>query len=392
MAVRWEYRYTVLVLCTLAFFATMVGRLAISPVVPAIADTFGNSTGAIGLALTGMWAAYALMQFPSGILADRFGERRVILAAVALTGLSSLALAAAPSMLAFGVLAVVLGAGAGLHYTVATTLLTRLFANTGRAIGAHVTGGPLSGLLAPIAAAAIGSRYGWRPALLLGAAAAIPVGLLFVRAVRPTTPRRPDQPMRERFEPGPIAALLSRPQIAYTTVLAVTTAFVWQATASFLPALLATHHGLSIGTAGALFSAYFVIQGTLVPAVGWVSDRFGRDPALVATLGTGIVAYGLLAIGGSFPSIVAGVVLAGVAMSWSAPLQDRFIVALSEEERNVGFGLVRTVYMLLGALGSVVTGALADVAGWGVAYGNLTAILAISTASIVAVRAFGIDV
>jgi MFS family permease len=84
--------------------------------------------------------------------------------------------------------------------------------------------------------------------------------------------------------------------------------------------------------------------------------------------------------------VVAGVVLAGVAMSWSAPLQDRFIVRLSDAERNTGFGLVRTVYMLLGALGSVVTGALVDLAGWGVAYGALAALLAIAVGSLAAAR------
>ena len=71
---RWEYRNTVLVLCTLAFFATMVARLVISPVVPDIETEFGTSSGMIGLALSGMWAAYALSQFPSGVLADRYGE------------------------------------------------------------------------------------------------------------------------------------------------------------------------------------------------------------------------------------------------------------------------------------------------------------------------------
>ncbi|MCH7660512.1 MAG: MFS transporter, partial [Euryarchaeota archaeon] len=38
---RWSYRATVITLCTLAFFATMVARLVISPVVPAIETEFG---------------------------------------------------------------------------------------------------------------------------------------------------------------------------------------------------------------------------------------------------------------------------------------------------------------------------------------------------------------
>jgi MFS family permease len=153
----WSYRYTVLVLATLAFFATMVARLVISPVVPAITDAYGATNTAVGFALTGMWLAYALAQFPSGVLGDRVGERPVILAAVGLTAVASLLLAVAPSFALFVLFVVFLGAGAGLHYSVATTLLTKAFRNTGTAIGLHNSGAPLAGLLAPVAAVAVAS-------------------------------------------------------------------------------------------------------------------------------------------------------------------------------------------------------------------------------------------
>lgn len=387
---RWQYRNTVLVLCTLAFFATMVARLVISPVVPAIVAEFDTSSSVIGLALSGMWAAYALSQFPSGLLADRYGERRVILTAVSLTALASGALALSPSMATFGLVAVLLGAGAGLHYVVATTLLTRLFSNTGRAIGLHVTGSPIAGLSAPVLAAAIGARYGWRAALLLGAVAAVPVGVLFARRVNETEPSHPERSLREGFEPDTLRSLLSRPSIAYTTVLAVISAFTWQATASFLPAFLVAHHGYSTALSGVLFSLYFAVHGLFAPTIGGLSDRFGRDPTLAATLATGIVAYPVLVIGSSLTTVVCGVVLAGIAMSWSAPLQDRYIVRLSEGEQNRGFGLVRTVYMLIGALGSVVTGTLAALAGWGVAYGALGGLLALAVCSLAIVSLRGL--
>lgn len=69
---RWRYQETVLTLSTVAFFVTMVGRLAISPIIPDIAADLHISNGLIGGALTAMWIAYALVQFPSGVLADRF--------------------------------------------------------------------------------------------------------------------------------------------------------------------------------------------------------------------------------------------------------------------------------------------------------------------------------
>ncbi len=370
------YRYVVLALCTLAFTATMVARLAISPVVPDVTAAFSVSTGAVGLALTGMWAAYALAQFPSGVLADRFGERRVILTAVGTTAVASVLLAVAPTFPLFALTVVALGVGAGLHYSVATTFLARHFQDVGRAIGVHVAGGPLAGLVAPVAAAAVAVRYGWRPALLVGAAVAGPVFVLFRARIRRTQPARPEEPMRSRFELGPVRELLVRPEITYTTVLATGGAFAWQATASFLPAFLVGHHGYGAAAASALFSVYFVVHGATQPVMGGLSDRVGRDAAAALAFALGVVGYGTLVVGTGW-AVVAAVPVVGVAMSWGAPVQTRFIDHLSETERAAGFGLVRTVYMIVGSLGSVVVGTLSDLAGWGVAFAALAALLGV---------------
>ncbi|MFC6988463.1 MFS transporter [Haloplanus sp. GCM10025708] len=384
---NWRYRHTVLALCTLAFAATMVARLVISPVVPDVTAGFDVSTGAVGLALSGMWAAYAVTQFPSGILGDRYGERVVILAAVGVTAAASLLLSVVPSFPAFALVVVVLGAGAGLHYSVATTLLTREFDDIGRAIGVHVAGGPIAGLVAPIAVTAVAARYGWRSALALGAVVAVPVFGLFLWRVRPTPPVRPDQPMRERVALSPLTEFLTRPAIAYTTALAVAGAFTWQATASFLPTFLVAYRGLPETTAGLLFSLYFVVNGVAQPIMGWVSDRFAPDTAVVTNMSTGVLGFGLL-VAGPDVGMIPAVVLVGVAMTWGAPLQSRYFDRFEADERGAAFGLVRTVYMILGASGSVVVGVLSDTVGWAGAYGLLVCVMAVGLSLLAANRAF----
>lgn len=383
---NWRYRHTALVLCTLAFFATMVARLVISPVVSLIGAEFTVSNGLVGLALSAMWFAYALSQFPSGVLGDRLGERTVILAAVGLTAVSSLLLAVSPTFIAFFAFSIVLGAGAGLHYSVATTFLSRQYDNIGRAIGFHVAGGPAAGLLAPVLAAVVAARYGWREALFLGTIVAVPVFVLFAWKIRPTEPRRPEQPIGERFRLRPLIELLSRPEIIYTTILAILGAFSWQATASWLPTFLSTHHGLSTPMASVLFSAYFVIHGATQPVTGWLSDRFSRDAAAMITMGVGIVGYAGIVLADGLLQVVVAIPLVGLAMSWGAPVQSRFIDRLSDAERNAGFGLVRTVYMTVGASGSGVVGALSEWFGWAVAFGAIAAVLSVGFLTLLANR------
>jgi MFS family permease len=380
--VRWSTGRSVLTACTLAFFATMVARLVISPVVPAISAEFGVSNGSIGLALTGVWLAYALAQFPSGLLGDRYGERAVILVAVAGTAAGSLLLALSPAFVTFLLFAFVLGAGAGLHYSVATTLLSRRFDDTGTAIGVHSAGAPVAGLLAPVTAAYVGSRFGWRYAVALGTVVAV-LSLVFVAGGIPRRePQRPDERIRERVDPGVLGELLTRPPIAGTLVISVLAAFVWQGTASFLPTFLIEHRGYSEPAAGAVFSAYFVAQGVGQPLMGWVSDRVGRDAAMSVCMATGVVGYALFVRGPGLASVALATGLVGVAMSWGATMLPKFLDNMSAAEEGMGFGLVRTTYMMFGASGSVGVGLLADVFGWSTAFLALAGILGVVLAAL----------
>jgi MFS family permease len=151
--------------------------------------------------------------------------------------------------------------------------------------------------------------------------------------------------------------------------------FVWQATASFLPTFLMAYHGYSEATAGLLFSAYFLVQGGSQPGLGALSDRVGRDAAASVAVGLGVVGYGLLIVATELAVAVAAVALAGISMGWGAALMPKFMDHLDEHERSAGFGLIRTVYMVLGAAGSAAVGLMADVFGWGIAVLGLAALL-----------------
>jgi len=257
---RWRCRETVLAVAVAADFAQFGARLLISPVVPDTVAAFSVSKGAVGLVLTGLWAVFALAQFPSGVLADRYGERRVVLAALGATTARSLLLSLSPTSLAFAGAAVLLGAGAGLYFSVGTSLLTRLYEETGGPLGLHSAGGPVAGLVLPVVAAAIAVRYGWRRVFLLGAGIAAVVCALAARRVRTTEPARPDRPLLAGLSPATVRRLLGRPAVAYVTAIAVVGMYTFRALLSFFPTFLVEHHGLPRGLANALFSLVFVLS------------------------------------------------------------------------------------------------------------------------------------
>ncbi len=373
--ITWQYRHTVLLSCLLAFFVTYFGRLAISPVVPLLTAEFAITNTLVGVALTGMWLAYGLAQFPSGILADRYGERPVILVAVGGTTAMALVLALAPVYPLFVAAAVALGGVAGLHYAVATTLLSRTFDDLGTAVGLHSVGGPLAGLVAPVAAAGIGVRWGWRPAVASTAVVGVPIFVLFALRVRPTEPRNPGKPLREGLELAPLLNLLSRPSVAFPLAIAVAGTYVAQGLLSFLPAFLVGFHGYTATAAGVAFSAFFVVRTGGQIAVGRVSDTYGRDAAIAGSMAAGAVGLPLLVVAGGLATVAAGIILAGLSSSFFSAIDPRFMDALGDEDRGTGFGLVRTVYTVLGAAGSAGVGLTADLLGWGVAFVTLGVLL-----------------
>lgn len=376
---------------TAAFFVTMVARLAPSPLVPDVITAFGVSKSAVGLALTGMWAAYALFQFPGGVAADRRGERRVVLLAIGASGVASVLLSAAPSFPAFAAGAVALGASAGLYFTAGTSFLTAQYENTGRALGVHEVGASAAGLVAPVAVTAVAARADWRTGLLVPGAVATVVFVLFWWRTPPTPASNPGQSLAVQVDFGRLYALLTRPSILLTTLVAMGGFFTWQSFASFFPTFLVEYAGLTEARASLVFGGVFALTVVTAPAFGWASDATGRDAAIVGSMTAGVAGYVVLLTLGGPVALVGGAALVGLGLSWPGVVNSRFMDHLAADERGTGFGLVRTVVLLVASLGSGVTGALADSLNWVAAYGLVAAILAALVVVLLANRVLGVD-
>ncbi|MFB6096067.1 MAG: MFS transporter [Haloferacaceae archaeon] len=385
-----RYRHTVLALLMGAFFSVMGARLILSPLVPAVMDTYGVTKGTVGIAMTGMWAAYGLCQFPGGVLGDRFGERRMLLAGIATTLAGGVLVALSPSFPAFALAAVLVGAGSGFYFPVAVALLTRLFENTGQALSFHVSGGNVSGLVTPLIAAYVGVRYGWRWAILVGAGLVLTMLLLCGWQIRPTGARR-EESVRESFAPGRALDLLTRPSIAYTTLLSILLGFVFQAVLSFFPTFLIEFHGFSTVRASSVFSTIFVIIVLLLPLLGRLSDARSPDLALAVSTAALLAGIALTLVRGPDLFVLVGAGLIGVGTTWGGVIGARFMEHLSEAEQATGYGLVRSVYVVLASTGNVLTGTIADVAGWASAFELLAALLAFALVLLAVNRAFSLD-
>ncbi|MEV7289193.1 MFS transporter [Streptomyces sp. NPDC093252] len=179
---RWRYAGVFLLL-----FLFGTETFLVSPLLPTIADDIDVSESAAAQSVTAYVLVYAISAPFLGLLSDRFGRRRTLLAGTALFLLSNAAAALSGSLAPLIVSRAVAGlaaaaAGPAIWAHIAETAPDRV---RGRALGlgmalfscGQVVGVPLGGLLAGIA--------GWRSAfwaLALGTLAAVPLLLRQVGA------------------------------------------------------------------------------------------------------------------------------------------------------------------------------------------------------------------
>jgi len=258
----WEVMTTdgfliVTLFCNLSQFGS---RVVISPFVLTIATTFNASKGEIGAVLTVLWAVFACLQFPSGVLGNRFGERRIILVSMSLTTIGSLAIALAQSILGFVFAALVLGIGTGLYFSVGSSLLARLYENSGQVLGLHSAGAPLAGLVFPSVAVAVVTWFSWRVGVALGAVGSSLAAVFVAILVTPTPAVSPEISLTERLSSTTLRSVFGQPSVIFATIIATIGMYAFQALVSFSPTFLVEYHGFSERTASLGFGLVFYLS------------------------------------------------------------------------------------------------------------------------------------
>src|SRR5574339_255718 len=144
---------------------------------------FGASRGDIALVFSVAALLWFLSGAPAGVLADRYGVRRVALAGVALLAVALWVASRAQSLgMLYATYSIGIGLGVGLTYVPSVGAVQPWFtANRAFASGLAVAGIGAGNIAGPLLAAWWISLFGWRGAyialaafvLLLGAAAAV---------------------------------------------------------------------------------------------------------------------------------------------------------------------------------------------------------------------------
>lgn len=346
-------------------------QLALPPLFLFIAADLGMGYAELGLLMSVLYVATAVLQTPCGFLVDRIGGRWVLGIGLFLFA-ASLALfpwAAGFGYWAMAGLMIVAGVGNAVFHPADFSLLASSVRDErmGRAFSVHSVGGHIGTASAPPIMIALASLWDWRTALVAVGLVGIAIALLFplfADAVRERRGRARGKGAAKDGAEGPNwRFILSRPMIALFLFFTCTSA-ASSGIINFGIVALAEVYGIAHALTSTLLTVFLVTGMVAVLPGGFLADWTKRHD-LVLVIAYLSLAGSMILLGTGWLHlwiIFAAVAIGGTMRGLVAPSRD-ILVRQSSPAAAVGtaFAFVSTGFMVGNALTPGLYGWLVDI-------------------------------
>ena len=349
----------------LAHLISHFSQLLLAPLFPWLKEAFNASYTQLGFLMTLFFTVSCTVQTLSGFLVDRYGPRPILLAGLALLGVSALGFALSPSYGSLALFSVLAGVGNGVFHPVNYTLLNRKVSplRLGHAYSFHGITGNLGWALAPAMLVPLAIAFSWRVALMGagGLAFTVLVVLWLNRGQLALPPSAPRQ----------VAVASAGGDFGFLRIPAVWMCFgfflfyavVLNGIQAFAPEAARHLHGVPVALAAMCLTVYMVCSAGGMVLGGFLAADPARCERIVG-IGFGIAALVALFIGlGSMPALAVPVLFGvmGLASGIAGPSRD-LLVKRSTPENATGrvYGVVYSGLDIGQALAPLAFGALMD--------------------------------
>lgn len=339
--------------------------------------------------------AMAAFQIPAGLLAERWGERRLLAAGTAITACGFIAAGTAGGFLSLLAVLLIAGLGSGVQHPLSSSLVSKAYETGPRraALGTYNFSGDLGKVAVPAAVAFGALVVGWRTASaaygmvgLVAAAALLGVlARLGVDVPAAAVDARPEEPIAVRSGWGSGWGILDLRGFQALTAIGMIDNATRTGFLTFLPfALIAK--GSSVAGVGTALALLFAGGAAGKFACGLVAERLGVIRTVVLT--EAATALGILAlIPSPLPVALALLPLMGVALNGtSSVLYGTIPEFVKPERRTHAFAVFYTGGSIAGALSPFLFGVLGDAIGLSPALAGVAALALLTVPMVGALR------
>jgi MFS transporter, SHS family, lactate transporter len=285
--------------------------------VDTLAAQFRVAPSKIILTMTATLAMRPVGALVFGLLADRYGRRRPLMANVVFFSLFELACGFAPNYTVFFILRAIYGIGMGGEWGVGASLAMESAPKRWRGVlsGVVQSGYSIGYLLAAVAARFVLPHWGWRPMFWVGGVPALLAFYIRFRVKESVAWKQHRAPTL-----GSILRTASGHWkiFSYLVLLMTLMMFLSHGTQDLYPHFLKEVHRLSLATTSYVAIAYNIMAVLGACLFGYLSEHFGRRRAILLALSLAMMAIPAWAFGGSLATLVLGACLMqmGVQGAW----------------------------------------------------------------------------
>lgn len=357
------YRSRALLVVALTIFVDAFIFGIIVPVLPIYSEGLGFSSFQLGVLFSVYSVALLLLSIPIGIISDRYGKKRVMVAGMSGLAITTICFAFSTTFITLLTTRLLQGVAAAVTWVVGPALVADMYPprERGGKMGLAMAGNNFGFLVGPAVGGFLYDWGGYRAPFFTAAVIVVLVLVAIVLIIK--EPARGDLPEKTNL-----------PMLLRNQTLLVSGGVILVASIGFgfidplLPGYL---HGKFAATPliiGIMFGAISATSIIAQPLFGALSDKLGRVPIIISGM---LLTAGVLPLLTFAPTIkTTMLVMGGIGITFglmTAPSAPLLADAVSEQKGptsyGAAFGLYNTAFSLGYIIGPLAGGAFVDVLG-----------------------------
>jgi DHA1 family multidrug resistance protein-like MFS transporter len=371
-------------------FFIFLGMSIVSPILPLYAKSFNVSYTLVSLAISAYAFGRFLADIPTGILADKYGRRPLMIIGTFLLSVTAILNAMAGSFAEFLIWRLLQGIGSSMWMTSRSTILADILKpnERGKVMGYFQAFMLLGSSAGPVVGGWIATNYGVKETFYFYALTGFISLIITIIWIK--EPEKTGKSHESHLDFATVKRLMSNRSFSLACLATFTVFFMRTGIrGTMIPLYADDVLGLDAQSIGSIISYATIINLILTVPMGHVIDYYGRKPAIVWSLCVTAISSLIFPMSTTYIAISLAAVVLGVGTSGAgqAPLAMATDCTLDEPR-----GLCQGLYRLFGDIGfmvgPIILGMIADNYGLRAPFYFMTGLIIVS---VILIQMFAVE-